>query len=213
MKQELKQYLSALEWRYATKVFDPKAKIDIETLQGLWEALRLTASSFGLQLWKFIVVEDPALRQQLFEKSFGQGQVKDASQYIVFCAPRHFESTMIDHHIENTASTRGMKPEDLAGFSSYLHGWFSNPSWPVDPWIASQLYIALGNLLSACAIAKVDACPMEGFSHEAYDEILGLEAQNLRSVAACAIGYRSSEDKYATLAKVRYPLSEVLITR
>ena len=213
MKQELKQYLSALEWRYATKIFDPTAKIDAETVQGLLEALRLTASSFGLQMWKFIIIDNTDLRKQLLEKSWGQNQVTDASHFVVLCAPRHFEQSMLDHHIENTASIRNQKVEDLTGFSKYLRGWFASPAWPVDPWIASQLYIALGTLLSACAVAQVDSCPMEGFDHDAYDKILGLEEKNLRSVVACALGYRSQEDKYAALPKVRYPMSEIIDIR
>ena len=211
MNTKLNDYIDTLRWRYATKEFNPSAKISDEDFEGLLEALRLSASSFGMQLWKFVVVKDPALRTQLREASRGQTQITDASHLVVICRPSKFDMAMVSQHVENTAKQRGMEVSALAGFQGYLQGFFNNPPFPLEPWIERQLYIALGTLLSAAAVARIDACPMEGFSRSEFDRILGLEELGLNAVLAVPLGYRADTDKYARLAKVRYPREQVVL--
>lgn len=213
MKQELNSYIKSLQWRYATKEFDPEKKIPNDVLSQLLEVAQLSSSSFGLQVWKFVVVQDPKLREKLLPEAWGQRQIVDASELLILCRPSQFKPEFIDNHIANTAKVQGIPASALDGFKNYLHEWFAKPSWPVDPWLDSQLYIVLGNLLSACAVAGIDSCPMEGFSHEAFDRILGLKEQGLKSVVALPIGFRKDSDKYAHFAKVRYPLSDLVILK
>lgn len=182
-------------------------------MEGLLEAARLSASSFGLQIWKFVLVRDPELRKKLLPEAFDQKQVIDAAELLVLCRPAQFEPAMIDKLIQTSSAVRQMPAEALSGFSDYLHSWFAKPSWPIDPWLDSQLYIVLGNLLSACAVAGVDSCPMEGFSRAGFDKVLDLPQQGLKSVLCLPMGYRATTDKYSSLPKVRYPLSDFLIVR
>jgi len=212
MNTALSSYLDALRWRYATKIFDPSIKLPQSTVDGLVEAMRLTASSMGMQAWKIISVEDPAIRQQLLAVSNGQRQVVDASHLFVLCRPKHTTLDLATRHLENTAKVRGIPLESLGGFKQFMEGFLTNPPVDLQPWLDAQLYIMMGNLLSACAVAEVDACPMEGFSKKGYDSVLGLEKLDLQSTLVIPVGIRSQDDKYAKLAKVRYPVSEIFLT-
>lgn len=200
-----------LNWRYACKVFDPNKKISSEDLNTIKEALRLTPSSYGIQPWKFVMVEDTALREQLVAASWNQSQVKDASHLIVMCAPAKVDEAFIDSYIADTAQTRGQNPDDLAGFKKMI---MSVANWDEpkqQAWAKNQIYIALGNLMTVCAQMKIDCCPMEGFQPKKYDEILDLTGRGLRSVVVAPVGYRADSDKYSQLKKVRFPLDQLFI--
>lgn len=201
---EHQHILDALNWRYATKKFDSSKKISPKDLQTLKEVLRLTPSSYGLQPWKFLIIENQALRQQLREKSWGQSQVTDASHLIVFCSYLDLKEEHIDNHIANTSITRNQDIENLAGYGNFVKKTLSNLS-PTDisTWSSKQLYIALGQLMLACAEMKIDATPMEGFEPAGYDEILGLKAKNLHATLVCPIGYRHNDDASQFNKKVR----------
>ncbi len=204
--------LNALNWRYATKKFDPQKPLAPEKLARLLEALRLSASSFGLQSWKFVVVEDREKRTALVEHSWNQTQVVDASALIVFCRPTTFKIAEVDRLIALTASARGVDESGLEGYAGMMKGFLGNlDATALRHWMENQIYLALGNLLSACALEEVDACPMEGFSAENYDELLGLGDLGLASVVLCPVGYRSADDAYAGLTKIRYPAEEVVV--
>ena len=204
--------LQKLNWRYATKEFDSSKKISAETLDRLLEALRLAPSSFGLQPWKFVVVENAELRQKLRAAAWNQGQITDASQVIVLCRKEGFGAADIEAFIKATAEARGQNVEDLAGYKQMMEGaLLSRSAEQLAVWSSEQIYLALGVLLTACAAQDVDACPMEGFDPAQFDQILDLPAQGLRSVVVCAVGYRSENDKYASAAKVRFPKEEVIV--
>jgi nitroreductase len=204
-----------LEWRYATKQFDATRKLDAETWKTLEAALVLTPSSYGLQPYKFIVVTDPALRGKLRAASWGQSQIEDASHLVVFAIQKAMGASHIAHFVDRTAEVRGVARESLEAFEGMMLGTLVNSprAATIDQWAARQTYIALGNLLTCAALLGVDACPMEGLDTAAYDTILGLEAQGLATVCVCAVGYRSAEDKYAKLSKVRLPVSELIQVR
>jgi len=205
----------AMAWRYATKVFDPNRRIDAATWSALENALVQSPSSYGLQPWKFLVIRDPALREQLRPESWNQSQITDASHLVVFLAERQIGPTEADRLVTTMAETRGLEPADLASYRQMIdvdliHG---PRSQQIERWASNQVYIALGTLMTAAALLEVDTCAIEGFDPAAYDRILGLDDSPYRSCVVCAVGYRSDSDKYASLTKVRYPASELIEVR
>jgi nitroreductase len=208
------QLLDALRWRYATKAFDPNRKIPADTWSALEDGLVLSPSSFGLQPYRFLVIQDRALRERLLPHAWGQRQVVDASHFVVFAARTRVTEAEIDAFTGLIASTRGVTPESLASYRGMMTGTLLSDGFrPLAAhWTARQAYIALGNLLTTAAMLGVDACPMEGFVPAEFDQVLGLPAQGLASVVCCALGYRHADDKYAVAPKVRFPKSELLKT-
>lgn len=202
----------ALAWRYATKEFDSSKKIDDATLDLLLESMRLTASSYGLQPWKFIVVDDPAIRAQLKTVAWEQSQVVDASHLIVLARPTEITLATVEKYIAHIAQVRGIPAETLDGFKSMIADTVSRRSQEeLANWASRQIYIALGTLLETAALLGIDGCPMEGFDNAKFDEILGLKEKGLASVVICPIGHRSDNDKMAALPKVRFPKEEVVL--
>ncbi|MGH7971613.1 MAG: NAD(P)H-dependent oxidoreductase [Limisphaerales bacterium] len=205
------QLLDRLNWRYATKEFDPDRKINAKDWATLEDALQLTPSSGGLKPWKFIVVTDPAVRAKLLPASYGQPQITNASHLVVFAAKKNFSEADVDTFIGHTAAARGVSFESLAPFRDMLVGGIvkSMDEPGRDAWARNQAYIALGNLLTSAALLGIDACPMEGFDRAQYDEILGLGKQGYGSAVIATLGYRAASDKYATARKVRFPKDQV----
>lgn len=199
--------LEAVRFRYATKQFDPARKIDAATWSVLEESLLLTPSSFGLQPWKFIVVDDPTVRESLVEHSWGQRQVADASHLVVMAVQKTIDEAYIDRFIDRIAEVRGVSIESLAGYRNMMVG---AKGMMTPDWAAHQAYIALGQFMLAAATLGIDTCPMEGFVPAKYDEILGLEARGLRAVVLCPAGYRAASDRYADLKKVRWAAEDVV---
>jgi nitroreductase len=204
--------LQQLHWRYAVKSFDPTRKIPDDLWQTLEQSLVLAPSSFGLQPWKFFVITDLSLRQQLVEHSWGQNQVADASHLVVFAVKKGLSSEDVNHYIQRIAEVRNAPIESLEGFSNTIKGSLGQYSDPaeIDIWSTKQVYIALGQFMTCAAMLGVDTCPMEGFVPNKYDEILGLTQRGYHAVVLCPAGYRAADDKYATLAKVRFPIEEVV---
>jgi nitroreductase len=207
------QLLGQLNWRYATKQFDPQRKISAADWATLEEALLLTPSGGGLQPWKFIVVTDPAVRANLTPASYGQAQINAASHLVVFAAKNNFSEADVDAHLKNLAQIQGAPLEALAPLRGMLIGTviqaLDEPAR--NAWARNQAYIALGNLVNSAALLGIDVCPMEGFDRAQYDEILGLKAQGLASAVIATLGYRLPTDKYANAPKVRFPKEEVFI--
>lgn len=206
--------LENLKWRYATKQFDPSKTISPEVWTALEDALVLSPSSYGLQPWKFLIVTSPELKEQLKPFSWNQSQVTDCSHYVVFTVKKNITAEHVDHFIARTAEVRGGTVDTMAGYrkaivSDVIDG---ARSFNVNEWSTRQVYIALGNFMTSAALLGVDTCPMEGIEPVNYDNLLGLPGKGFTTVVACAAGYRSEEDKYASLAKVRFLKSEVLET-
>ena len=204
--------IEALNWRYATKQFDSSKKISDEDLNTLVESLRLSPSSFGLQPWKFVLVEDKEKREALLSKSWNQRQVVDASHLFVLCRYEKFTDVDVDRFIKDTAIKRGQQLEEIEGYANMIKGFLSRQNETDNiQWMNLQVYIALGFLMETAALLNIDACPMEGFSNKDYDEILDLASKGLKSTVVCPVGYRSDTDKYADLQKIRYDQSDVLV--
>jgi nitroreductase len=209
----MKTFLENQNWRYATKKFDSTKKISTEDLNTLKEAIRLTSSSFGLQPYQIIIVENPELRAKLQPASWGQSQITDASHLIVFANKTDVSNEYIDNYLQNIANTRSLPIEKVNPYGDYIKGFLSNvPSDIIPIWTAKQTYLALGNLLNAAAELKIDVTPMEGFVPDQYNEILGLTQIGLNASLVATIGYRSDEDATQHLAKVRKSNEELFIT-
>jgi len=205
--------IDALQWRYAVKKFDPTQKISPELWSQIEQALVLTPSSYGLQPWKFIVITDQALKEKLFPATNSQLQTTTCSHFVVLCNQIKIDENYIDSHAALMAQRRNMDAEKHAKYRDAIKKvalW--DPAKTKD-WATKQVYIALGNLMTSAAILKIDTCPMEGIQPALIDQILGLDQTDYRTVLACALGYRSPEDKYATQPKVRFPLEKIIERR
>ena len=207
------QLIDQLNWRYATKQFDPSKKISAQDWAALEEALVLTPSSIGLQPWAFLVVNDPEVRAKLLLASYGQPQVVDASHLVVFATKANYAEADVDAHIRQAAKIRGVPVEALDGLRtmavrSVVQGMDETAR---RNWATNQTYIALGNLVTSAALLGIDAAPMEGFERHRYDDILGLKVRGLTASVIAALGYRKADDKYATAPKVRFPREEVVL--
>jgi nitroreductase len=208
----MKNILDALHWRYAVKAYDSTQKVSPEQLNNLLEVVRLSPSSFGLQPYKIIHVTNPELREKLKAASWGQTQITDASELLVFTVPTNLNDSHVDAFIERTATTRNMPVEQLAEYAGMIKGSINSRNESERThWAAKQAYIALGLLLEAAALEHVDAGPMEGFDTAQYNEILGLKDMNLTATVVATLGYRSKDDTYASLAKVRVGMEELVV--
>jgi nitroreductase len=202
----------ALNWRYATKKFDATRKIPTDQWQALEESMVLAPSSFGLQPWRFLVVENKDILAQLPAISWGQTQPVDCSHYVVFAYRKELSVADVDHFIKRIAQVRQVSVESLEGYRGFILGYHkaASENGAVDEWCARQVYVAIGQAMTAAAVLGIDTCPMEGIETAKYDALLGLEKEGYTSVCSVAFGYRSAEDKYASLEKVRFPREEVV---
>jgi nitroreductase len=199
-----------LNWRYATKKFDTDKKITRADLEKIKDAVQLSASSYGFQPYKVLIIENEDLRKKLQVSSYKQGQIVDASHLLVFAANIKTDAADVDALMQLTASTRGFGVENLQGYSDYIKGaigWM--PAEMQTAWNVKQTYIALSTLLVATAELEIDSCPMEGFVAAEYDEILGLKAKGLTAALVATIGYRAADDATDAYAKVRKPKTEL----
>jgi len=212
MLNQPNQLIGNLEWRYATKVFDATTKIPAHLWAGLVKSLVLTPTSYGLQPYKFLVIQDAAIRAALLPHSWGQKQVVDCSHYVVFLARTDMKPADVDKLIQRTSDVRHIPVENLAKYRDIiLSNLVNGPRGKnAHEWAARQTYIALGNLMTCAAVLGVDACPMEGIDPAEYDKILKLDGTGYKTVVACALGYRAAADKYAAQPKVRYETKDLV---
>ena len=199
-----------LNWRYATKKFDAKRKIQAPDWRTLEQALVLSPSSFGLQPWKFFVVENPEVRAKLRQAAYNQPQITDASHLVVLAHRVGFSEKDLDRHLARVAEQRDVPVESLEGFKNAMLPTVKRPQEQTDAWVSRQVYIALGNFLATAALLGIDACPMEGFDAAQFDEILGLKEQGYHAQVVAAAGYRAEDDAYAKLPKIRFSSEEVV---
>ncbi len=196
--------IDSLNWRYATKKFDVDKFVSDEKLNLIKEAFSLTPTSYGLQPVKLIVVKNKSIQEELVPYSYNQGQVAQASHLLVICTENTIDEAYIRAYFENEKTVRGTSDEVVDAFRSYLISTFSTKTdVEIKEWATKQAYITLGNLLTVCAVEKIDACPMEGFVPEKYNEILDLKNKGLSAVLALPIGYRAADDVFSGFKKVR----------
>ena len=208
----MSNFIQDANWRYATKKFDATKKVSNEDLDTLKEAIRLSSSSYGLQPYKVIFVENPELRAQLQPVSWGQTQIVDASHLIVFANVTNIGETEIDAYFKNLTETRNIPMEALQGYADFMKSKITSLSEEAkNIWTSKQTYLALGNLLNAAAELKIDVTPMEGFEPEQYNEILGLKKLGLNASLVAPIGYRHEEDATQHYVKVRKSNEELFL--
>ncbi len=207
--------LEDLRWRYACKRFDPARAISPEVWSALEQALMLSPSSYGLQPYRFIVINDRALRERLKPAAHNQAQILDASHLVVFAAHTDMTVERIDQFLQLTASVRKITVDRLAAYRTNILGdLVQGPRHAIiRDWCKRQTYLALGMLLASAASLGVDACPMEGFKPPEVDELLGLPQQGLASTVLCTLGYRLPDDPAGSLPRVRFPESDLIERR
>lgn len=207
-----KEILNKLEWRYATKVFNKDKKISKQDWELLEKSLQLSPSSYGLQPYKFLIVENPELREKLKAVSWNQGQVTDASHFVVLTTRKNISSDYVKEFIDLHAQVREVPRDNFVGYENMM---LKNIVEGMDAeymrvWNQRQAYIAMGFLLETAALLDIDSVPMEGLDVKAYDKILNLEGTDYAAVAAVALGYRDESDKYQFAKKVRFPLERLI---
>lgn len=199
-------------WRYATKKFDATKKIKAEDLEFLKESIQLSASSYGLQPYKVLIIENPEIRAKLQPASWGQTQIVDAAYVIVFANELNVGNDQIDAYVKNIAETRGITIDNIKPYGDFMKSAITNmPEDAKNIWTAKQTYLALGNLLNAAAELKIDVTPMEGFLPEQYNEILGLAEKGLNAALVATIGYRAEDDDNQFNKKVRKSKEDLFI--
>jgi len=205
-------YLEALQWRYATKKFDASKHISETDLATLQEALRLSASSYGLQPYSVWVISDTELREKLRPACWDQPQITDASHIFVFAAKKDFDHSLIDSYLDLVSTTRNLPLDSLAGYGDFMKSKLLDlPKATKASWAIHQAYLAAGNLLSAAAALQIDTCPMEGFERDAVDAVLKLDDRGLTTALIVSAGYRSESDQTQFYKKVRRTPEELFI--
>ncbi|MEP2771914.1 MAG: NAD(P)H-dependent oxidoreductase [Fulvivirga sp.] len=206
------QLLENLKWRYATKMFDPNRKVVDQDLERLKEAVRLSVSSYGLQLYRVLVIENEELKEGLRKAAYDQSQLTDASHVFVFCNYTNNFNYRVDEYIA-LAAKNATDIEGLRNYGESIKTAISGMDHHQrQSWSEKQTYLALNNLLVACAELKIDACPMEGFSKQAFNEILGLGEVGLNASVIAPVGYRSKYDQTQHRPKVRRPAKQLFQT-
>lgn len=202
--------IEALEWRYAVKKFDPDYKLKRGKLDRLSKALILTATSMGMQLMEFLIIENEEVKKAISPIAYNQSQIEECSHLIVLCRKNKVEQKDINEIVQITLEKRKVEPNQLSGYKKMLESSLTMEKNRQAIWMENQVYIAMGNLLTVCAVEKIDACPMEGFDREKLDALLDLDKKNLKSVLMCPVGKRSAEDKYKGLKKIRRPEEKII---
>ena len=204
--------IKALKWRYATKQFNDQKTLPKKKIKKLKRAFNLTATSYGLQPIKMVVIRDKELQQRLVKHSMDQQQVAQASHVLILCIETGIDAEYVTTYFNRVRDIRQTPDDILKPFEDFLTDSISKktPEY-LEAWATKQAYIAMGNLLTVCALERIDSCPMEGFNPAAYDEVLGLQEQGLKSVLVLPVGYRSKDDLHASLKKVRKTVAESTI--
>lgn len=204
--------IEKLRWRYATKRFDASRILSDEKLNILKESFNLTATSFGLQPLKLVIISNAELKAQLMPLTYNQTQVRDASHVLILCIEKKINEDFIVDHFKRVEGTRKTPREILEPFEKNLITSFTEKdAVEIRDWMINQLYLTLGALLTVCAVEKIDACPMEGFEAEKYDKLLGLDKRGIESVIVLPVGYRDESDFFINLKKVRRGVDELVI--
>ena len=208
----MSKIIESLSWRYATKKFDTNKKLSEDKIKTLKEAFNLTATSFGLQTISMLVISNEDLKKSLIEHAYNQKQVYEASHLLVICIQNDIKDKDINDFFDNIKVIRNTPETILESYRNYLLQSMRDKSVEErQQWSMNQAYIALGNLMTVCAVEGIDSCPMEGFNPEKYDEILNLKDKGLKSLLLLPVGYRAEDDMFATFKKVRKDINKTII--
>ena len=204
--------IDSLQWRYAVKKFDEKKTLSKNKISTLKEAFNLTATSYGLQPVKLVILQNKEIQKSLVAHSWNQPQVAQASHLLVFCIPKEHTISEVENYFKLVKKIRNTPDKILNPFKKFLTEDIEKKTQEeLFLWNKNQAYLAMGNTLTVCAIEQIDSCPMEGFISKKYDEILGLDKQNLTSVLVMPIGFRAEDCYMKDLKKVRKKIDNVII--
>lgn len=204
--------IDSLHWRYACKKFDKSRKLSPEQVEVLSKAFNLTATSFGLQPLKMLIIKGDDLKEKLLPHAYYQPQITTCSHLLVICIDTAFDEGSIDAYFDLEKDIRGTSEEIIVKFRNQLKSIFKNKNREqIDTSSVYQAYISIGTLMTVCAVQEIDSCPMEGFNPVKIDQELGLEDKNLRSVLLLPVGFRAKDDFMSSLKKVRKPLGQVIM--
>lgn len=204
--------VESLKWRYAVKKFDSNKTISDQQIITLKEAFNLTATSYGLQPLKLVIVKNKNIQKELVEHSWNQPQVLEASHLLVICVSKNYTTKEVEDYFNLVQKVRNTPSEIINPFKKFLTEEINKKTQEeLLSWNKNQAYLALGNLLTICAIEKIDSCPMEGFIPEKYDEILSLTEHNLTATLVLPIGYRAEDCYMKDQKKVRKNTNDVVI--
>lgn len=204
--------IDSLKWRYAVKKFDSEKQLSETQINTLKEAFNLTASSYGLQPLKLVIVKNKEIQKALVVPSLNQTQVLEASHILIICIQDNYTTNEVESYFNLVKKIRNTSDAVLTPFKKFLTAEIAQKTQEeLFLWNKNQAYIALGNLLTVCALEKIDACPMEGFLPEKYDEILHLTAHNLKPILLLPVGFRAADCSLKDSAKVRKEIWETVI--
>lgn len=205
--------IEKLEWRYATKKFDADKKLSNTQLDILKNAFNLTATSYGLQPLKMLVVSSQKVLESLKSFAYNQPQITDCSHLLIICIKTDIDANYVDSRFDLEKEIRGTSEEIISDFRAFLKNSINNDSpEEIEKSAINQAYIALGNLMTVCAYEQIDSCPMEGFIPHKFDKYLNLNEQNLKSILLLPVGFRAEDDHMSQLKKVRSSLDESIIS-
>ncbi|MGI9532786.1 NAD(P)H-dependent oxidoreductase [Lutimonas sp.] len=206
-----KNIIESLQWRYACKKFDSSKKLSQEQLMVLKNAFNLTATSFGLQPLKMLVIQGDELKAKLLPHAYFQQQITTCSHLLVICIDTALDENSIDSYFELEKTVRGTSEDIIGKFRDQLKSIFKNKSREqIDSSSINQAYINIGTLMTVCAEQGIDSCPMEGFNPGKFDEALNLQEKNLKSVLLLPVGFRAEDDVMSRMKKVRKHLDQVI---
>ncbi|MCB0463782.1 MAG: NAD(P)H-dependent oxidoreductase [Flavobacteriaceae bacterium] len=210
----MKKVIDSLKWRYATKKFDSTKLLSVEKIDTIKHAFNLTATSYGLQPVKLVIFSNKKLQERLVKYTMDQIQLSQASHVLVFCIETNIDKEFIGNYFNRVKQVRNTSEAILNPFKDFLINDFEQKTQKqIEDWATKQAYLTMGNLMTVCAFENIDACPMEGFLPEKYDEILQLNKQGLKSVLVMPIGYRANDDMFADFKKVRKELNNSVIEK
>ncbi|MBH1958993.1 MAG: NAD(P)H-dependent oxidoreductase [Flavobacteriia bacterium] len=197
-------YLQALQKRYSVKKFDPSKKVSPEVLRNILEAGKLSASSLGLQPYKIFVVESNEMLKNLVPSFHNPSQISTCSHLIVIVSKKNIEANYVDGYFRHISEIREIPVENLGMFRKNIDT-YTETNKNVHLWAEKQTYIVLGNLIFAAALEQIDSCPMEGFIKENIEKTLNIDTEKESVAVTLALGYRSPNDEFQKMKKVRKP--------
>ncbi|BAP29279.1 oxygen-insensitive NAD(P)H nitroreductase [Chryseobacterium sp. StRB126] len=198
-------YLEALSRRYSVKKFNNQI-IPQETLHNILESGKLSASSLGLQPYKIIIVESEDMKQKLIPAFYNPSQISTCSHLVVIISKKNIEENYIQGYFKHISEVRETPLEKLGPFKNSINQHINQKTQDeIFNWAEKQSYIVLANLMYAAAIENIDSCPMEGFRQDVIEEILNINPETEKVTVTLALGYRSEEDHFQYMKKVRKP--------
>lgn len=204
--------LKSLKWRYATKKFDSNKIISDSNIKKIKIGFNLSASSYGLQPVSLLLVCNKNIQKELVPMSMNQKQIEQASHLAIFCANTKIDSSYIKEFFERIKTIRSVNDAEIDPFRTHLIKSFKSKSNnEIILWATKQAYLAMGNMLALCADLKIDACPMEGFDSKQFDNYFNLKSKGLKSVLIMPLGYRSDDDVFSKMKKVRKSIKDSVI--